>query len=72
MHQLGSFAAHIRRGSTTATAALRPNRASSMNEGHMIPGTMEQTLDAVIGWARFGELFAYDDDTGMFDIENPA
>ena len=38
----------------------------------MTPDMAEQTLRAVVGWARFGELFAYDDDTAMFSMENPA
>src|ERR1700733_5250530 len=67
------FAAHIRRvlderGSHTAPKS----RFIDELEDHMTPDMAEQTLSAVIGWARFAELFAYDDDTGMFDMENPA
>jgi hypothetical protein len=26
----------------------------------------------VIGWGRYGEVFAYDDDSGTFSLENPT
>jgi NitT/TauT family transport system ATP-binding protein len=32
----------------------------------------EQTLRAIISWARYGEAFAYDEDSGVFTLENPA
>jgi NitT/TauT family transport system ATP-binding protein len=32
----------------------------------------EQTLRAVISLARFGEVFAYDEQSGTFNLENPA
>jgi NitT/TauT family transport system ATP-binding protein len=32
----------------------------------------EQTLRAVISLARFGEVFAYDEPSQMFSLENPA
>ena len=32
----------------------------------------EQTLRAMISWARYGETFAYDEDSGVFSLENPA
>ncbi|MBN9557659.1 MAG: nitrate/sulfonate/bicarbonate ABC transporter ATP-binding protein [Alphaproteobacteria bacterium] len=41
-------------------------------EDHMTPDAAEDTLRALIGWARFGELFAYDDETGMLSLENPS
>ncbi len=30
----------------------------------------EQTLRAVIGWARFAEAFAYDDQSQTFSLES--
>jgi NitT/TauT family transport system ATP-binding protein len=33
---------------------------------------VELTLRAVIGWGRYGEVFAYDDDSGTFSLENPT
>ena len=38
----------------------------------MTADAAEQSLRAVVSWARFAELFAYDDDTGMFSMENPG
>ena len=29
-------------------------------------------LRAVVGWGRFGELFAYDDETSTFSLEDPG
>ena len=31
----------------------------------------EETLRAVISWARFGEVFAYDEHAQMFNLDNP-
>jgi NitT/TauT family transport system ATP-binding protein len=41
-------------------------------EDHMTPESAEDTLRAVVSWARFAELFSYDDDTGTVSLENPA
>jgi NitT/TauT family transport system ATP-binding protein len=41
-------------------------------EDHMTTEAAEETLRAVVSWARFAELFSYDDDTGTFSLENPA
>jgi NitT/TauT family transport system ATP-binding protein len=32
----------------------------------------EETLDRVINWGRYAELFAYDDEAQMFSLENPT
>ena len=32
----------------------------------------EETLKTVVSWARFGELFSYDDDAASFSLENPT
>jgi NitT/TauT family transport system ATP-binding protein len=32
----------------------------------------EQTLRAIISWARYGEAFAYDEDGGVFSLDNPT
>jgi len=26
----------------------------------------------VTSWGRYGEIFAYDEDTGVFSLDNPA
>ena len=41
-------------------------------EDHMSPEDAELTLRAVIGWGRYAEAFAYDDDSGTFSLENPT
>jgi len=41
-------------------------------EDHMTADAAEETLRAVVSWARFAELFSYDDDTGAVSLENPA
>ena len=67
------FAAHIRgildeRESHTAPKT----RFLDELEDHMTPDMAEQTLRAIVSWARFAELFAYDDDSAMFSMENPT
>jgi len=32
----------------------------------------EQTLRAIVSLARYGEVFAYSDETGAFSLENPV
>ncbi|HEY3777637.1 MAG TPA: nitrate/sulfonate/bicarbonate ABC transporter ATP-binding protein [Rhizomicrobium sp.] len=67
------FAAHIRRVLDERDSHTAPkSRFVDELEDHMTPDMAEQTLDAVIGWARFAELFAYDDDMEMFSMENPG
>ena len=41
-------------------------------EDHMADEAAEKTLRAVISWARFGEAFAYDEDSGVFSLDNPS
>ncbi len=41
-------------------------------EDHMSAEDAELTLRAVIGWGRYAEVFAYDDDSGTFSLENPT
>ena len=38
-------------------------------EDHMSPDYAEDTLHAVIGWARFAELFNYDEEGDQFFLE---
>jgi NitT/TauT family transport system ATP-binding protein len=40
-------------------------------EDYLSDGAAEETLDAVIGWARYAEIFAYDDQAEMFSLEDP-
>jgi NitT/TauT family transport system ATP-binding protein len=32
----------------------------------------DATLRAVISWGRYAELFGYDEQSGQFNLENPA
>jgi NitT/TauT family transport system ATP-binding protein len=67
------LAAHIRRILDERPSHRAPrSRFSEELEDHMSEEAAEQTLRAVISWARYGELFAYDDQTRMFTLENPS
>jgi NitT/TauT family transport system ATP-binding protein len=48
------------------------NRFIDELEDYMTTENAEETLRAVVSWARFAELFSYDDDAGLFSLENPA
>ncbi|MCS6780479.1 MAG: nitrate/sulfonate/bicarbonate ABC transporter ATP-binding protein [Geminicoccaceae bacterium] len=66
------LAGHIRRVLEERPGHRAPwSRFAEELEDHMTPGAAEQTLRAVIAWARYGELFAYDDATRTFSLENP-
>ncbi len=48
------------------------NRFIDELEDYMTTDTADETLRAVVSWARFAELFSHDDDTEMFcSLENP-
>jgi len=67
------LAAHIRRVlQDRSTHAAPKSRFFDELEDHMDAETAEQTLRAVIGWGRFAEAFAYDDQSETFSLENPA
>src|SRR6202012_6294371 len=66
-------AAHIRRvldERESHTASW--NRFLDELEDHMTEEAADETLSAVVSWARFAELFSYDDDSRMFSLENPT
>ena len=67
------LAAHIRdvlQGRANHTAPK--SRFFDELEDHMSTEDAELTLRAVIGWGRYAEVFAYDDDSGTFSLENPT
>jgi NitT/TauT family transport system ATP-binding protein len=67
------LAAHIRRVLQERSTHVAPkSRFLDELEDHMDAEVAEQTLRAVIGWARFAEAFAYDDQTETFSLENPT
>ena len=67
------LAAHVRR-----VLDERPNhRAPAARfreelEDHLRPAEAARTLRAVVAWGRYAELFAYDELTGDFSLEDPA
>jgi NitT/TauT family transport system ATP-binding protein len=40
-------------------------------EDYLSDRAAEETLDAVIDWGRYAEIFAYDDQSEMFSLEDP-
>ena len=67
------LAAHIKRVlDERANHRAAASRFREELEDHMTEEFAEQTFRAIIGWARYAEAFAYDEDTGVFSLENPA
>jgi NitT/TauT family transport system ATP-binding protein len=67
-----ALAAHIRRVLEERPTHRAPwTRFSDELEDHMSPEAAEQTLRAAISWGRYAEIFAYDDHTQTFSLENP-
>ena len=67
------LAAHIRRVLQDRANHVAPkSRFLDELEDHMITASAEQTLRAVVAWARYAEAFAYDDETETFSLENPT
>ena len=67
------LAAHIRRVLQERANHMAPrSRFLDELEDHMTTETAEQTLRAVVAWARFAEAFAYDDRSETFSLENPT
>jgi hypothetical protein len=66
-------AAHIRKVLDERASHSAPKtRFLDELEDHMAEDAAEETLKTVVSWARFGELFSYDDDTASFNLENPT
>ena len=67
------LAGHIKRvlderaGHRAPASRFRGELEDSMSEE-----LADQTLRAVISWARYAEVFAYDEDSGVFSLENPT
>jgi NitT/TauT family transport system ATP-binding protein len=74
-HVLASvpLAAHIRRVLDERASHRAPaSRFRGELEDHMSEELAEQTLRAVISFARYGEIFAYDEESGVFSLDNPG
>jgi NitT/TauT family transport system ATP-binding protein len=67
------LAAHVRHIlQERANHAAPKSRFFDELEDYMSAEDAELTLRAVIGWGRYAEVFAYDDDSGTFSLENPT
>jgi NitT/TauT family transport system ATP-binding protein len=67
------LATHVRRVLQERTNHVAPkSRFFDELEDHMSSEDAEYTLRAVTAWGRYAELFAYDDDSGAFSLENPT
>jgi NitT/TauT family transport system ATP-binding protein len=67
-----ALAAHIRRVLDERPEHRAPwSRFADELEDQMSPGAAEQTLRAVIDLGRYAEVFAYDDQTHVFSLDNP-
>ncbi len=67
------LATHIRRVLQERANHVAPkSRFLDELEDHMSTEDAEHTLRAVIAWGRFAEVFAYDDDSETFSLENPT
>jgi NitT/TauT family transport system ATP-binding protein len=55
-----------------ATHSASFTRFADDLDEYMSEDSAEATLRAVIGWGRYAELFAYDEQTQKFSLENPA
>ena len=67
------LAQHIRRVlDERGTHAAPASRFHDELEDHMSEERADQTLRSVTSWARYGEVFAYDEATGVFSLDNPS
>jgi NitT/TauT family transport system ATP-binding protein len=67
------LAAHVRRILDERASHTAPRgRFIDELEDSMGEDEAEQTLRAIISWARYAEVFAYDDQTALFSLENPS
>jgi NitT/TauT family transport system ATP-binding protein len=65
--------AHIKRVLDERAAHRAPaSRFRDELEDQMNEESAERTLRAVISWARYAEVFAYDEDSGVFSLDNPS
>src|ERR1700728_847044 len=67
------LAAHIRRVLQERANHVAPKRRFFDElEDHMSNEDAEETLRSVTAWGRYAEVFAYDDDSQTFSLENPT
>jgi len=67
------IAGHIRRVLDERPSHHAPaTRFQEELEDYMSPEFADETLHAVISWGRYGEIYAYDEQSGTFSLENPS
>lgn len=67
------LAGHIKRVLDERSTHRAPaSRFRDELEDYMSEASADTTLRAIISWARYGEAFAYNEDSGVFSLENPA
>ncbi|MGI8841494.1 MAG: ABC transporter ATP-binding protein [Caulobacteraceae bacterium] len=67
------LAAHIRRVLDDRASHQAPaRRFRDEIEDFMSEAYAEETMDAVVSWGRFAEIFAYDEDEDRFSLDDPA
>jgi NitT/TauT family transport system ATP-binding protein len=67
------LAAHIRRVLDDRASHQAPaRRFRDELEDFMSEDYAEETLDAVVGWGRYAEVFAYREDTDQFSLDDPG
>ena len=67
------LAGHIKRVLDERSSHRAPaSRFRDELEDNMSEESAEQTLRAVISFARYGEAFAYDGESGVFSLDNPG
>ncbi len=67
------LAAHVRRVlDERPSHVARKSRFFDEIEDYMTEEQAEQTLRAIVSWARYAETFAYDDENAVFSLENPS
>jgi len=67
-----ALAAHIRRVLDERPSHRAPwSRFADELEDYMSPSAAEETLRAIIDLGRYAEVFAYDDQTHVFSLDNP-
>ncbi len=67
------LAAHIRRVLDDRASHQAPaSRFLDELEDFMSEPYAEETMDAIVSWGRYAEVFAYDDDDERFSLDDPA
>jgi NitT/TauT family transport system ATP-binding protein len=67
------LAAHIRRVLDDRASHQAPaSRFRDELEDFMSEAYAEETMDAIITWGRYGEVFAYHEDDDRFSLDDPA